>query len=252
MVVVVENEVCVCEIIDYCQCQICEKVFVVVFGVCGLFEQMMNWLQEIGRKEFLLVLKVDVQGFVEVVVYVLVEFGNDEVGVCILLLGVGGIIESDIMLVVVFKVLIFGFNVCVNKQVCEVVFWDGIEICYYNVIYDLVDDIKVVMFGLLFLECCEIFFGNVEIKEIFYIFKVGKVVGCLVIEGVVECGVQVCFICDDVVIYEGELGMFKCFKDEVKFVEFGQECGVNFICYQDMCLGDVIECFCVEYIKCMF
>jgi len=248
MVAVVENEARAREISDYRQRQIREKASVVASGSRGSLEQMMNRLQEKGKKEFPLVLKGDVQGSVEAINHALAELGTDEVAARILLAGVGGITESDITLAAASKAPILGFNVRANKQAREAAQRDGIEIRYYNVIYDLVDDVKAAMSGLLSPERRETFLGNAEIKEIFHISKVGKVAGCLVTEGVVERGAQVRLIRDDVVIHEGELGTLKRFKDEVKSVESGQECGMNFTKYQDMRPGDIIECFRVEEI----
>ena len=248
MVAVVENEGRAREITDYRQRQIREKASVVASGTRGSLEQMMNRLQETGKKEFPLVLKADVQGSAEAIAHALSELGNEEVGARILLSGVGGITESDITLAAASKAPILGFNVRANKQAREAAARDGIEIRYYNVIYDLVDDIKAALSGMLSPERRETFLGNAEIKEIFHISKVGKVAGCLVTEGVVERGANVRLIRDDVVIHEGELGTLKRFKDEVKSVESGQECGMNFVKYQDMRPGDVIECFRVEQI----
>lgn len=248
LVAVVENESRAREITDYRLRQIREKASVVATGARGSLEQMMNRLQETGRKEFPLVLKADVQGSAEAITHALTELGNDEVGARILISGVGGITESDVTLATASKAPILGFNVRANKQAREAAGREGIEIRYYNVIYDLVDDIKAAMSGLLSPERRETFLGNAEIKEIFHISKVGKVAGCLVTEGVVERGAQVRLIRDDVVIHEGELGTLKRFKDEVKSVESGQECGMNFVKYQDMRPGDIIECFRVQEI----
>ncbi len=248
MVAVVENEARAREIVDYRQRQIREKASVVASGARGSLEQMMNRLQETGRKEFPLVLKGDVQGSVEAIVHALTELGTDEVSARILMSGVGGITESDVTLASASKAPIMGFNVRANKQAREAAQRDGIEVRYYNVIYDLVDDVKAAMSGLLSPERRETFLGNAEIKEIFHISKVGKVAGCLVTEGMVERGAEVRLIRDDVVIHEGKLGTLKRFKDEVKSVESGQECGMNFVNYQDMRAGDIIECFRVEQI----
>ncbi|MFC6654773.1 translation initiation factor IF-2 [Roseibium salinum] len=248
LVAVVENEARAREITDYRQRQIREKASVVATGTRGSLEQMMNRLQETGRKEFPLVLKADVQGSAEAIAHALNDLGNEEVGARILLSGVGGITESDITLASASKAPIIGFNVRANKQAREAAARDGIEIRYYNVIYDLVDDVKAAMSGLLSPERRETFLGNAEVREVFNISKVGKVAGCLVTEGVVERGANVRLIRDDVVIHEGELGTLKRFKDEVKSVESGQECGMNFVKYQDMRPGDVIECFRVEQI----
>ncbi|NVK35962.1 MAG: translation initiation factor IF-2 [Rhodobacteraceae bacterium] len=248
MVAVVENEARAREIVDYRQRQIREKASVVASGARGSLEQMMNRLQETGKKEFPLVLKGDVQGSVEAITHALGELGNEEVGARILMAGVGGITESDITLAAASKAAIIGFNVRANKQAREAANRDGIELRYYNVIYDLVDDVKSAMSGMLSPELRETFIGNAEIKEIFNITKVGKVAGCLVTEGRVERGAGVRLIRDDVVIHEGKLGTLKRFKDEVKSVESGQECGMNFVNYQDMRPGDIIECFSVEEI----
>ena len=248
LVAVVENEARAREITEYRQRQIREKASVVASAARGSLEQMMMSAQKTGKKEFPLVLKADVQGSAEAIAHALHELGTDEVGARILLSGVGGITESDITLAAASNAPILGFNVRANKQAREAAARDGIEIRYYNVIYDLVDDIKAAMSGLLSPERRETFLGNAEIKEIFHISKVGKVAGCLVTEGVVERGANVRLIRDDVVIHEGELGTLKRFKDEVKTVESGQECGMNFVKYQDMRPGDIIECFRVEQI----
>lgn len=248
MVAVVENEARAREITDYRQRQIREKASVVATGARGSLEQMMNRLQENGRKEFPLVLKGDVQGSVEAISHALNELATDEVAARILMAGVGGITESDITLAMASKAPIFGFNVRANKQAREAAAREGVDIRYYNIIYDLVDDVKAAMSGLLSPERRETFLGNAEIREIFNITKVGKVAGCLVTEGIVERGAEVRLIRDDVVIHEGKLGTLKRFKDEVKTVESGQECGMNFVNYQDMRPGDIIECFRVEQI----
>ncbi|MEJ8475123.1 translation initiation factor IF-2 [Roseibium algae] len=248
MVAVVENEARAREIVEYRQRQLREKASVVASGARGSLEEMMNRLQDTGHKEFPLVLKGDVQGSVEAIVQALKELGTDEVSARILMSGVGGITESDVTLALASKAPIIGFNVRANKQAREAARRDGIEIRYYNIIYDLVDDIKAAMSGLLSPERRETFIGNAEIKEVFNISKVGKVAGCLVTEGIVERGAEVRLIRNDVVIHEGKLGTLKRFKDEVKTVESGQECGMNFVSYQDMRAGDVIECFRVEHL----
>ncbi len=135
-----------------------------------------------------------------------------------------------------------------NKQAREAAEREGIEIRYYAVIYDLVDDVKATMSGLLSPERRETFLGNAEVLQVFDISKVGKIAGCLVTEGVVERGAEVRLIRDDVVVHEGKLGTLKRYKDDVKQVASGQECGMNFENYHDMRVGDVIECFRVEQI----
>ncbi len=152
----------------------------------------MNRLQETGKQEFPLVLKGDVQGSIEAITHALDELGTDEVAARVLYAGVGGITESDVTLAAASKAPIIGFNVRANAQAREAAQRKGVEIRYYNVIYDLVDDIKAAMSGLLSPELRETFLGNAEIKEIFHISKVGKVAGCLVTEGIVERGARAC------------------------------------------------------------
>ncbi|QGZ35726.1 translation initiation factor IF-2 [Stappia indica] len=246
MVAVVENEARAREIVDYRQRQKRDKASVLASGARGSLEQMMNRLQQSGHKEFPLVIKGDVQGSVEAIASTLDQLGTDEVKARILHAGVGGITESDVTLATASSAPIIGFNVRANKQARDAAEREGIEIRYYNIIYNLVDDVKAAMSGLLSPERRETFLGNAEILEIFNITKVGKVAGCRVTEGVVERGAQVRLIRDNVVIHEGKLGTLKRFKDEVKEVNAGQECGMNFENYQDMRPGDIIECYRVE------
>ena len=155
--------------------------------------------------------------------------------------GVGGITESDIILAHASGAAVIGFNVRADKLARERAKRDGVEIRYYNIIYNVVDDVKAVLSGMLAPELREKFLGNAEILEVFTITKVGKVAGCRVTEGVVRRGAKVRLIRDNVVIHEGELSTLKRFKDEVREVQNGQECGMAFTNYQDMQKGDVIE-----------
>jgi translation initiation factor IF-2 len=206
--------------------------------------------REAGEKRLLpLVLKTDVQGSAEAIQGALAKLGTDEVGVQILQSGVGGITESDVILAHASGAGVFGFNVRANNQARDRAKRDGVEIRYYNIIYNLVDDVKAALSGLLTPETREKFLGNAEILEVFNISKVGKVAGCKVTEGVVRRGAKVRLIRDNVVIHEGELSTLKRFKDEVREVQTGQECGMAFANYQDMQKGDVIECFEVETIQ---
>ena len=165
----------------------------------------MSQLQAAGQKVFPLVIKGDVQGSVEAIAQALEALGTDEVAVRIVHSGVGGITESDVTLAAASEAAIIGFNVRANKQAREAAERDGIEIRYYNIIYDLVDDVKAAMSGLLSPERRETMLGNAEILEIFNISKVGKVAGCRVTEGKVERGAGVRLIRDNVVIHEGKL-----------------------------------------------
>jgi translation initiation factor IF-2 len=212
-------------------------------------EQMMSQLGQAGRKDFPLIIKGDVQGSVEAIAAALEKLGNDEVGARLVHVAVGGITESDVSLAAAANSAIVGFNVRANAQAKQLAERGGIEIRYYNVIYDLVDDIKAAMSGLLSPMLRETFLGNAEILEVFNITKVGNVAGCRVTDGKVERGANVRLIRDNVVVHEGKLSTLKRFKDEVKEVQSGQECGMAFENYHDMRKGDVIECFRVEEVK---
>lgn len=247
-VAVVENEARAREITEYRVRQKRENVAKRASGSRGSLEQMMSKLQTAGKKEFPLVVKTDVQGSLEAIVASLEKLGNEEVAARVIHGGVGGVTESDVTLASASDAAIIGFNVRANKQARDAADRDGIEIRYYNIIYNLVDDVKAAMSGMLTPERRETFLGNAEILEVFNISKVGKVAGCRVTEGMVERGASVRLIRDNVVIHEGKLGTLKRFKDDVKEVHAGQECGMNFEAYQDMRAGDVIECFRVEEI----
>lgn len=206
--------------------------------------------REAGEKRLLpLVLKADVQGSSEAIQGALAKLGTDEVGAQILQSGVGGITESDVILAHASGAAVIGFNVRANAQARERAKRDGVDIRYYNIIYNVVDDVKAALSGLLAPETREKFLGNAEILEVFTISKVGKVAGCRVTDGTVRRGARVRLIRDNVVIHEGELSTLKRFKDEVREVQNGQECGMAFANYQDMQKGDVIECFEVETIQ---
>ena len=206
--------------------------------------------REAGEKKLLpLVLKSDVQGSSEAIQGALAKLGTDEVAVQILQAGVGGITESDVILAHASGAGVIGFNVRANAQARERAKRDGVDVRYYSIIYNVVDDIKAALSGMLTPETREKFLGNAEILEVFSISKVGKVAGCRVTEGVVRRGSKVRLIRDNVVIHEGELSTLKRFKDEVREVQSGQECGMAFANYQDMQKGDVIECFDVEIIQ---
>jgi translation initiation factor IF-2 len=215
-------------------------------GTPRTLEQMMQSLKDTGRKDFTLLVKGDVQGSVEAIAGALKKLGTDEVQARIVHAGVGGITESDVALASTSKAVIVGFNVRANSQAKVAADRDGVEIRYYNIIYDLVDDVKAAMSGLLAPTIREIFLGKAEILEVFNISHVGKVAGCRVVEGKVERGAKVRLIRDDVVIHEGALSTLKRFKDEVREVPAGQECGMAFANYQDIRAGDHIECFNVE------
>jgi translation initiation factor IF-2 len=245
---VVESEGRAREVTDYRARQKREKAQARLTGARGSLEQMMNQLQTAGQKIFPLVIKGDVQGSVEAIAQALEALGTSEVTARVIHSGVGGITESDVTLAASSGAAIIGFNVRANAQARTSAERDGVEIRYYNIIYNLVDDVKAAMSGLLSPERRETMLGNATILEIFNISKVGKIAGCRITDGVVQRGANVRLIRDNVVVHEGKLSTLKRFKDEVREVPAGQECGMAFEKYEDMRVGDVIECYRVEEI----
>jgi translation initiation factor IF-2 len=246
---VVDSEARAREVTEYRARQKREKVAARASGKRGSLEQMMSQLKTSGRKEFPLVIKGDVQGSVEAIATALEKLGTPEVGARIVLAGAGGISESDITLAEASGAAVIGFNVRAHKEAREMAERNGVEIRYYSIIYDLVDDVKKAMSGLLAPILRETTLGNAVILEIFNITKVGKIAGCRVTDGTVERGANVRLIRDNVVIHEGKLAQLKRFKDDVREVMAGQECGMSFENYQDMRVGDTIECFRVETVQ---
>jgi translation initiation factor IF-2 len=245
--VVVESEARAREITDYRERKRREQRGIGA-GRASL-EQMMSQLKEGGRRELPVLIKADVQGSAEAIVQALEKVGTEEVSARVIHYGVGGISESDAALAATSGAVLLGFNVRANGQARDAAERQGIETRYYSIIYDLVDDVKQAMAGLLAPTLRETFLGNAEILEIFNITKVGKVAGCRVTEGVVQRGARVRLIRDSVVVHEGTLSTLKRFKDEVREVQVGQECGMAFEGYQDMRPGDIIECFRVEKVQ---
>ncbi|HEV2502984.1 MAG TPA: translation initiation factor IF-2 [Mesorhizobium sp.] len=245
---VVNNEARAREITEYRQRLARDKAVAKHATQRGSLEQMMSQLQASGLKEFPLIIKGDVQGSIEAIVAALDKLGTDEVRARIVHAGAGAITESDVTLAETSGAAIIGFNVRANVQARAAAEHAGIEIRYYNIIYNLVDDVKDAMSGLLSPERRETFLGNAEILEVFHITKTGKVAGCRVTEGRVERGAGVRLIRDNVVIHEGTLKTLKRFKDEVSEVPVGQECGMAFQNYENILAGDIIECFRVEMV----
>ncbi|MWB76753.1 translation initiation factor IF-2 [Pseudooceanicola sp. 216_PA32_1] len=213
-------------------------------GAATTLEQLMQRAKEDENvTEMPIVVKADVQGSAEAIVQAMEKIGNDEVRVRVLHSGVGAITESDIGLAEASGAPVFGFNVRANAPARNSANQKGVEIRYYSVIYDLVDDVKAAASGLLSAEIRETFIGYAQIKEVFKVSNVGKVAGCLVTEGVARRSAGVRLLRDDVVIHEGTLKTLKRFKDEVAEVQSGQECGMAFENYEDIRPGDVIEIF---------
>jgi translation initiation factor IF-2 len=248
-VAAVENEARAREITEYRTRQKRERAAARAGKARGSLADMMSQLKTAGRKEFPLVVKGDVQGSVEAIIGALDKLGTDEVGARVIHAGAGGINESDITLAEASGAAVIGFNVRANKEAREAAERSGTEIRYYNIIYDLVDDVKSAMSGLLAPTLREERLGEARILQVFGVSKIGKVAGCLVQDGRVERGANVRLIRDNVVIHEGKLSTLKRFKDEVKEVPSGQECGMAFENYQDMREGDIIECYRIEEIR---
>jgi translation initiation factor IF-2 len=246
---VVQSEARAREVTDYRARQRRDKMAARATGMRGSLEQMMSQLKSAGRKDLALIVKADVQGSLEAILGAVEKLATDEVGARVIHSGVGGITESDVTLAEASGVPIIGFNVRAHKEAREAAEHAGIEIRYYNIIYDLVDDVKKAMSGLLPPRVRETTLGNATILEIFKVSKVGNVAGCRVTNGVVERGANVRLIRDSVVVHEGKLSQLKRFKDDAREVVAGQECGMAFENYQDMKVGDVIECYRVETVQ---
>ncbi|MCF8500491.1 MAG: translation initiation factor IF-2 [Rhodospirillum sp.] len=212
----------------------------------GTMEQMFEKIQAGEARELPVVVKADVQGSVEALVGTLEKLGNDDVKVRVLHAAVGGINESDITLAKASDAVIIGFNVRANPQAREMARRDGIEIRYHSIIYAVADEMKQMLSGMLEPTYKETFIGYAQIREVFNITKVGKVAGCMVTEGIVKRGARVRLLRDDVVVHEGSLGQLKRFKDDVREVREGYECGMSFENYNDIQSGDVIECYEME------
>ena len=238
---VVENEARAREIADYRQRK--ERDAGAVAGGGASLEQMMARLKQDQTKEMALLIKADVQGSAEAIKQSLEKIGNEEVRARVIHAAPGGVNESDVLLAKSSGAPIFAFNVRANKQAREMAEREGVEIRYYSIIYDVLDDVRNTIEGMLSPEKREDFIGYAEILEVFNITKIGKVGGCRVTEGVVKRGCGVRLLRDDTVIHEGKLKTLKRFKDEVSEVKSGTECGMAFEHYEDIQPGDRIECF---------
>ena len=246
-VAVVENEARAREVVDFRQRRRRDEK--AAAGARGTLEQMFEKIKEGNEVQALpAVVKGDVHGSVEAILGALDKLGTEEVKVQVLHSAVGGINESDVTLSKASGALIIGFNVRANPQAREMARRENIEIRYYSVIYDLIDDLKKALSGMLAPTIKENLLGYAEIREVFNVSKVGKIAGCMVTEGMVKRGARVRLVRDEVVIHEGELSQLKRFKDDAKEVKDGMECGMAFANYQDIQQGDMIECFETEEI----
>jgi translation initiation factor IF-2 len=214
----------------------------------GTLDEMFSKIAAGETKELALVVKSDVQGSLEAIVGSLSKLKNDEVSVRVLHQAVGGINESDVTLARASGAMIIGFNVRANPQARDMARRDGVDIRYYSIIYNVIDDINAALKGMLAPTLREKFIGYAEIREIFNVSKAGKVAGCMVTEGLVRRGAKVRLLRDNVVIHEGSLKTLRRFKDEVREVKEGYECGMAFENYDNIEKGDMIECFELEQV----
>jgi translation initiation factor IF-2 len=242
--VVAENESRARDIADFRQRR--RRDTAAAIGGRGTLEQMFSQIAAGAAKELPVVVKSDVQGSLEAIVGSLDKLSTSEVSIRVLHSAVGGITESDVILAKASEAFIIGFNVRANPQARDLARRDGVEIRYYSIIYNLIDDMRGALSGLLAPTLRERLLGNASIREVFNITRVGKVAGCMVTEGVVRRGAKVRLLRDNVVIHEGSLKTLKRFKEEVREVREGYECGMAFESYQDIQSGDVIECFEIE------
>jgi translation initiation factor IF-2 len=190
-----------------------------------------------------IVVKADVRGSLEAIVAALIELGNDEVKVNVVTSGVGGITESDVMLAGTSGAVIFGFNVRAESSAKKYVDSEGLDLRYYKVIYDLIDDVKAALTGMLSPEIREEIVGIADVREVFDSKKFGNVAGCMVIEGTISRSKKIRVLRDNIVIFEGELESLRHFKAEVEDVRIGTECGIGVHSYNDVKVGDQIEVF---------
>lgn len=246
--VVVDSEARAREVVNYRVRMRRDKQVIKASARSGL-ENMLARIKDQKIKEFPFIVKADVQGSAEAITASVVKLANDEVVGRVIHQGVGGITESDVSLAKSTGGVILAFNTRANKQVRDLADSEGVEIRYYSIIYNLLDDVKDILSGMLEPERRETFIGYAKILQVFNITKVGKIAGCMVTEGTIKRGCGVRLLRDDVVIHEGKLSTLKRFKDEVSEVQNGQECGMGFEDYQDLRENDQIECFEIEIIK---
>lgn len=237
---VMDNEAKARELAEYREDKIKEKNNVTTVRT---LDSLMTQIKDASKQFLPVVIKGDVQGSVEAITVALAKLGNEEVQVQVVHSGAGGITESDINLAEASGGVVFGFNVRANTQARNLADNRKIEIRYYAIIYDLIDDVKAALSGMLKPELREKFLGNAEILQIFDITKTGKVAGCRIREGMAKRSAKVRLIRENVVVHEGTLSTLRRFKDEVKEVQNGYECGMAFENYTDMRAGDIIEIF---------
>ncbi len=241
--VVVEDEGRAREIVEFRGRKLRDRSAAAATAGRGTMEEMLARIQAGAQKEVAVVVRADVQGSGEAITATVTKVGNEEVRVRVLYSGVGQITESDVQLAKASDAIVIGFNVRANAQARELAHRDGVDIRYYSIIYEVADDIEKLVKGKLAPVIREKFLGYAEIRQVFNITKTGKVAGCYVTEGLVKRGAGVRLLRDNVVIHQGELSQLKRFKDDVREVARGYECGLSFAGFQDLAEGDVVECY---------
>jgi translation initiation factor IF-2 len=246
--VVVDNEARAREITEFRQRRQREKTAGIQAGARGTLDQMLARIQAGVQKEVAVLIKADVQGSAEAIQATVLKLEHEEVKVRVLLSGVGQITESDIQLAKASSAVIIAFNVRATSQAREMAQRDGVDIRYFSIIYEVSDDIEKLVRGKVAPKAREKFLGYAEVRQVFNITKTGKVAGCMITEGLVKRGAGVRVLRDNVVIHTGELSQLKRFKDDVREVARGYECGLSFANFHDLQEGDVVECFEVEMV----
>ena len=246
---VVESEARAREISDFRVRRDRQNELARVAGGRGTLEEMIKGIREGTAKELPVLIKADVQGSAEALAGALGRLGTEKVITRVVYSGVGGISEADMTLAKASGALIIGFNVRANPQAREIAKRDKVDIRYYSIIYKVTEDMQALMVGLLDPTYKETLVGNAQIREVFKVTKSGNVAGCMVTDGKVTRGNKVRLLRDNIVIHEGTLKSLRRFKDEVKEVQHGFECGMAFENYEDMKVGDIVECFDVEQVQ---
>ncbi len=246
--VVVENEARAREITEFRQRRQREKFAGAQAGARGTMDDMLARIQAGVQKEVALLIKADVQGSAEAIQTTVLKLEHEEVKVRVLLSGAGQITESDVQLAKASRAVIIGFNVRATSQAREMAQRDGVDIRYFSIIYQVADDVEKLVRGKVAPKARENFLGYAEVRQVFNITKTGKVAGCMITEGLVKRGAGVRVLRENVVIHSGELSQLKRFKDDVREVARGYECGLSFANFHDLQEGDVVECFEVEMV----
>jgi translation initiation factor IF-2 len=246
--IAVENEGRAREIAEFRTRKLREKAAGVTAGARGTLDEMLARIQAGVQKEVTVLIKADVQGSAEAIQATVLKLAHEEVKVRVLHAAVGQITESDIQLAKASDAYVLAFNVRATAQARDLATREGVDIRYYSIIYEVADDIEKLVQGKVAPKERERFLGYAEVRKVFNITRTGKVAGCMVTDGVVKRGAGVRVLRDNVVIHNGELSQLKRFKDDVREVARGYECGLSFANFHDLQEGDMIECFETELV----